>query len=244
MPGTTRRQILASTACALAIGNLSRAAARTYSGALPWEPFDGSPRAIERPGPWQFFTHDEAAAIEAIVDRLIPRDELSAGGKDAGCADFIDRQLRGPFGDSRQLYMRPPFANGMPEQGPQSPLVPAQRYRAGLAALDACCKQNFSGKNFVSLVPAEQDEILQRMEAGRVPDAESQQAFFELLLQNTMEGFFADPIYGGNRDMVAWKMIGFPGVRYDFRDHVEKHNVKYPLPPVGLMGRADWTLQR
>jgi len=111
---------------------------------------------MERPGPWQFFTHDEAAAIEAIVDRLIPRDELSAGGKDAGCADFIDRQLRGPFGDSRQLYMRAPFAKGMPEQGPQSSLVPAQRYRAGLAALDACCKQNFSGKNFVSLVPAEQ----------------------------------------------------------------------------------------
>ena len=132
MPGTTRRQLLASTACALAIGNLSRAVARTYSGALPWEPFDGSPRAMERPGPWQFFTHDEAAAIEAIVDRLIPRDELSAGGKDAGCADFIDRQLRGPFGDSRQLYMRPPFAKGMPEQGQQSSLVPAQRYRVGL----------------------------------------------------------------------------------------------------------------
>src|SRR5258708_22784228 len=80
MPGTTRRQLLASTACALAIGNLSRAVARTYSGALPWEPFDGSPRAMERPGPWQFFTHDEAAAIEAIVDRLIPRDERRAHG--------------------------------------------------------------------------------------------------------------------------------------------------------------------
>src|ERR1700704_1005175 len=244
MPGTTRRQLLASTACALAIGNLSRAVARTYSGALPWETFDGSPRAMERPGPWQFFTHDEAAAIEAIVDRLIPRDELSAGGKDAGCADFIDRQLRGPFGDSRQLYMRAPFTKGVIEQGRQSPVVPAQRYRTGLAALDAYCRQNFSGQNFVALAPAQQDDVLRRLEAGRVPAAEEQQAFFELVLQNTMECFFSDPSYGGNRDRVAWKRIGFPGVRYDFRDHVEKHNIKYPLPPVGLMGRADWTLQR
>lgn len=244
MPVTTRRQLLASTACLLAVEGLSRALARTYSGALPWEPFDGSPPAMERPGPSRFFTHDEARAIEAIVDRLIPRDELSVGGKDAGCADFIDRQLRGPFGDSRQLYMRPPFAKGAIEQGPQSPVVPTQRYRAGLAALDAYCKRNFSGQGFASLAPAEQDDVLRRLEAGRVPDAEEQQAFFELVLQNTMEGFFADPIYGGNRDMVAWKMIGFPGVRYDFRDHVEKHNVKYPLPPVGLMGRADWATLR
>src|SRR5258708_11855807 len=226
MPGPTRRRLWASTACALAIGNLSRAVARTYSGALPWEPFDGSPPGMERPGPWQFCTHDEAAAIEAIVDRLIPRDELSVGGKDAGCADFIDRQLRGPFGDSRQLYMRPPFAKGMPEQGPQSPLVSAQRYRAGLAALDACCKQNFSSKNFVSLVPAEQDEILPRMEVGRVPDAESQQPFFELLLQNTMDGFFADPIYAGNRDVVAWTLICFSALPYHFRVQLEQHNVE------------------
>ena len=37
--------------------------------------------------------------------------------------------------------------------------------------------------------------------------------FFEALLQITMEGFFADPIYGGNRNKVSWKMVGFPGRR-------------------------------
>jgi len=65
-------------------------------------------------------------------------------------------------------------------------------------------------------------------------------AFFGLVLQNTMEGFFADPVYGGNRDMVAWKMLGFPGARYDYRDHVERHGQRYPLPPVSIAGRPEW----
>jgi gluconate 2-dehydrogenase gamma chain len=58
-----------------------------------------------------------------------------------------------------------------------------------------------------------------------------------------MEGFFADPIYGGNRDMAGWKLVGFPGARYDYRDWVERHNEAYPLPPVSIMGRSDWTVK-
>ena len=60
--------------------------------------------------------------------------------------------------------------------------------------------------------------------------------FFELVLQNTMEGFFADPLYGGNKGMAGWKMIGFPGARYDYRDHIDKHNVPYPKGPVSIYG--------
>ena len=58
--------------------------------------------------------------------------------------------------------------------------------------------------------------------------------FFTILLQDTRCGFFADPIYGGNRDMAAWKMIGFPGARYDYRDWVERHNERYPHPPISI----------
>jgi gluconate 2-dehydrogenase gamma chain len=61
-----------------------------------------------------------------------------------------------------------------------------------------------------------------------------------LLLQNTLEGYFADPIYGGNRDLGAWRMIGFPGARYDFRPFVSRFGEAYRLPPVGLMGRSEW----
>ncbi len=63
---------------------------------------------------------------------------------------------------------------------------------------------------------------------------------FSAIYANTMEGYFADPIYGGNRDMAGWKLVGFPGTRYDYRDVIEKPNQAYALPPVGLQGRAAW----
>jgi gluconate 2-dehydrogenase gamma chain len=240
-PGITRRQLLASTALLAITGR--EAFGRTYTGgALPWEPSETQPPTPVRPGPWLYFTADEAAAVEAIVDRLIPADDSGPGGKQAGCAVFIDRQLAGSFGDSRRLYMRLPFANGTPSQGPQSPIVPKERYRTSLAALDTYCKTTFAGKSFAALDTAQQDQILDGLDKDTVKLTDgSGKAFFEAVLANAMEGFFADPIYGGNHDMAGWKLIGFPGARYDYRDHISKHNQPYPLPPVSIMGRSDWS---
>ena len=66
-------------------------------------------------------------------------------------------------------------------------------------------------------------------------------AFFEQILNNTREGFLSDPVYGGNRGMVGWQMIGFPGARYNYLDWVSRHNERFPLPPVSMTGRAEWT---
>jgi gluconate 2-dehydrogenase gamma chain len=99
-----------------------------------------------------------------------------------------------------------------------------------------------SGKAFAELSDADKDKLLTGLEKGDVKlDGADGQKFFAQLLKDTQEGFFADPIYGGNRDMVSWKMIGFPGARYNYLDWVEKHNQPYPLPPVSLAGRIDWT---
>jgi gluconate 2-dehydrogenase gamma chain len=150
---------------------------------------------------------------------------------------FIDRQLAGPYGDARALYMRPPFQDGTPEQGPQSPLTPAARYRQSLAALDQYCRKTYI-KPFTELTNEQKDEVITGLEKGPLRlEGASATAFFEQLLTNTKEGFFADPIYGGNRDMVAWKMIGFPGTRYDYRDWIDRHNERYPLPPVSIAGQ-------
>ena len=65
--------------------------------------------------------------------------------------------------------------------------------------------------------------------------------FFTMLLQNTKEGYFADPMYGGNKDMAAWKMIGFPGAHYDYKAWAGRHGERVPFAPVGLMGRPGWT---
>jgi gluconate 2-dehydrogenase gamma chain len=239
----SRRSLLTSTA-ALLVAHTTNGSARILSGGLPWDPGAATPPVQARPGPWMFFTSDEAALIEAAVDRLIPPDDRGPGGKDAGCAVFIDRQLAGPYGRAAGLYMKPPFVPGTAAQGYQSADAPAVRYRIGLEALAKYLKTTFSGKSFPELAPADQDKVLAGLESGSIVLKELKSAeFFALLLQNTREGFFADPIYGGNRDMTGWKLVGFPGARYDYRDWIERYNEVYPLPPVGIMGRADWSVK-
>jgi len=238
--GIRRRELMLTTATTLLFSTNS-VLAGVVQGSLPWEQNAGTPPTEVRPGPWTYFTAGEGAAVEALVDRLIPPDPQTPGGKDAGCAVFIDRQLAGPYGTAEGLYMRGPFADGTPQQGDQSPLSPAARYRQALAALDKYCRATYAGKPFAQIPDNEKDKFLSGLEKGQMHlEGTNGRAFFELLLQNTREGFFADPVYGGNRDMVGWKMIGYPGARYDYRDWVERHNERYPLPPVGISGRPEW----
>jgi len=239
----SRRFFLTSAAVFFFVGS-TLVRAHTLAGSLPWRAGTAVPPVPVRPGPWLFFTADEAATIEAAVDRLIPPDNRTPGGKDAGCAVFIDRQLAGPYGRAEGLYVSPPFMPGVATQGYQLPESPAARYRSGLKALADYIKSNFAGKSFRDLAASDQDRVLEGLDSGSITLKDVKgAAFFALLLANTQEGFFADPIYGGNRDMAGWKMIGFPGARYDYRDWVERHNEPYPLPPVGIMGRSDWTVK-
>src|SRR5271170_7171422 len=89
----SRRALLASTALLL----VTRAAsARTLAGGtgMPWRPFAGDPPQAATPGPWVFFTPEEGAAVEALVDRLIPPDpetQLPGEGRHR-------RAGRSPFG--------------------------------------------------------------------------------------------------------------------------------------------------
>jgi gluconate 2-dehydrogenase gamma chain len=215
------------------------AGARTFVGGsgLPWRPFAGDPPAPAKPGPWVFFRPEEGAAVEALVDRLIPPDPETPGGNDCGCAVFIDRQLAGAYGSAQGLYMSPPFLQATPEQGLQAPSTPAQLYRRMLAALDQYCRSTYAGRAFAQLPDAEKDRLIGGMENGSLQlQGTSATPFFETLLQDTRYGFFADPVYGGNRGMAAWKMIGFPGARYDYRDWVERHNERYPYPPISIAG--------
>ena len=239
-----RRDLLTGTALVLVGERLANA--EVISGKLPWRPDAGAPPDVVTPGPWKFFTNDEAAAVEALVDRIIPADPQTPGGKGAGCAVYLDRQLAGGYGHHEGLYHLPPFQDGMKQQGPQSEKGLADQYREWLAALDRYTQSQGgaqNGKHFAELSAERQDEILHGLESSTLKlEGTDGKKFFEQLLKDTLEGFFADPIYGGNRDMCAWKMIGFPGARYDYRDWVGRHNERYPLPPVSIAsGRPDWT---
>jgi len=183
-----------------------------------------------------FFTAEEWAFLNAAVARLIPADAQGPGALEAGVPEFIDRQMNTPYASGALWFMQGPFAtDAPPEMGWQSKLVPREIYRLGIAATEAWCKK-LQGSTFVAQDSATQDALLKRLEVGDADfDSVPPKIFFSFLLQNTKEGFFSDPIHGGNKGLVGWTMIGFPGARADFMDWVER-NEQYPFPAVSIRG--------
>lgn len=234
-----RRGFLVSIA--LLIGSVTVAKAKVIWGGMPWTgKASPAPTPVVADG-WKFFTAEEAALTEALSNRLIPADELSIGGKEAGCAVFIDAQLAGAYGKGSYLYLDGPLKQGLPQAGPQFKEGPAARWRAGLAAFDAAVKTK-GGKSFVDLAPDAQDAMIGQWESGTLPLSNvDAKLFFNLVLWNVREGFFADPIYGGNKDMAGWKMVGFPGAQYDFRDYIGKPGQKLDIKPVSFIRKPTKT---
>ena len=183
-----------------------------------------------------YFTPAERAFVEAAVARIIPADDLGPGAKEAGVAVFIDRQLAGPYGRAETWYMQGPWREGTDEQGYQLKLTPAQLYRAAIRDLDGVLKQK-QGKAFAELDAASQDKALEALDQDqlKLPNVPGR-TFFELLVQNTVEGFLADPMYGGNRNFIGWRLIGFPGPRYNYVAEVDQYGKKYDMPFVSIDG--------
>jgi gluconate 2-dehydrogenase gamma chain len=203
----------------------------------------GSGESARAPVAPRFFESGERSFVRAAIDRLIPKDALGAGAVDAGVDAFIDAQLASPFGQASGIYMRGPFRLGTTEQGYQLPFTPAQVYRLGIQRVDEHCGKQF-GKAFAQLEPDQQDTILHALEDGKIDLGEIPSAnFFNLLLGNTREGFLADPIYGGNRDFAGWKLIGYPGPRYNYTDDIEQYGKPYDAPFVSLGGEHPVTCQ-
>jgi gluconate 2-dehydrogenase gamma chain len=181
-------------------------------------------------GRWSFFSEREAAFVRAAVDRLLPADGFPSASE-AGVVDYIDRQLAGDFGRGTRLYMDGPHDRGTPQQGYQLPFVPARVYRAAIGGL----APHLGDRPFEQRTPQEQDDLLEQLERGDmmlgpIPSA----VFFETLLANTIEGYFADPAYGGNRDMAGWRMVGFPGAYAQFVQWVDRHGVRFERAPMSI----------
>jgi gluconate 2-dehydrogenase gamma chain len=216
-------------------------AADPSPAATPAEDAQAAARAPAARG-YTFFTPDEAAFVEAAIDRLIPADDLGPGARDADVAIFIDRQLAGTYGTGGKWYMRGPWGDSVREQGYQLPLTPQQLYRLCIAEVDRHVTARH-GSPLSQLPAAERDAVLRAMETGELAIAGvSIATFFEMLLGNTIEGFFSDPIYGGNRDKAGWRLVGFPGVAGSYLSRVGRYNEPYRVEPIGiadvLEGRA------
>jgi|SRR5450830_92195 len=202
-----------------------------------------TPAAVKvAPGPDyqpRFFNADEWTFIKAAVDRLIPADNEGPGALELNVHAFIDGQMESGFGHASNWYMQGPFkGDASPLFGYQASMPPRELYRAGIAALNDYCRKNFSGKIFAQLPPNDQEQLFKDMDGGKIQfETVSAQWFFTFLLQNTKEGYLSDPIHGGNKDMAAWKMIGFPGARADFLDFVGPSDKAYPYGPVSIGGK-------
>jgi gluconate 2-dehydrogenase gamma chain len=185
---------------------------------------------------YMFLTPDEAAFVEALVDHMIPADRHTPKGTDVGINIYIDRALAGGWGKGDRLYMQGPWAPGVPEQGYQLPLIPADLYRNGIAATNRHCVKTY-GKPFDQLSEAQREELLKNLDGGKVvfEGGLSSRVFFGVVYQTVMEGMFADPIYGGNKDKAGWKMVGFTGViQINHQNNVKYKNKKFPGEPLGI----------
>jgi gluconate 2-dehydrogenase gamma chain len=185
---------------------------------------------------YSFLNLEEAAFVEALVDHMVPADDLTPKGTDIGINVYIDRALTGAWGRGDRLYMQGPWKTGVPAQGYQLPLTPAQLYRAGIAATNAHCRKTY-GKPFDRLDEAQREEVLKGLSSAKI-EFESGlpvRVFWGTVYQTVMEGMFSDPIYGGNRDKVGWKLIGFPGVIEVNRENVAKYLDKpFPTNPLSI----------
>lgn len=167
-------------------------------------------------GQYAFFNDNDALAIAALTERIMPDAPGKPGAREAGVATYIDLALAGAYKDQQEFY------------------------RSGLAQLDAFCRTRYK-RGFAGLQPAQQDEVVEALAAGKAdgftwPTA---QAFFRTVHTHTLEGMFADPVYGGNRDFAGWRLIGFPGAQMQYTEADLKSDKAFTrLPITGLQAQA------
>ena len=240
--GVGRRRFLKSVGVAGAAGAIAPLAATMAEAQTPPAGHD-MPAMAAMPDmhaaasghAYRFFNEIEAKFIEAAVDTLIPHDEVGPGALEVGVADFLDDQLAGAYGQGARMYLEGPFAEGAATQGYQLPLTPAELYRVAIGDVNAYCAKTYK-KRFDQLGPEERKSVLEGLQDRKITLASVPAGtFFGTLLGNVMEGYFGDPMYGGNRNKAVWKMIGFPGAIGMYADVIAEYRGKpYKVDPKGI----------
>ncbi len=146
----------------------------------------------QAPRAWRFLTDAEARTVMAVGEQIIPADQ-DPGATYAGCTNFIDKQLVGPYRRFQSAY------------------------RTGIAGVQETSAAMFGGP-FEALAWDKQTEVLKALEAAKAPGTtwqnHSSAAFFEMIRDHVMQGFYGSPRHGGNRDYVSYRVIGidFPQI--------------------------------
>lgn len=187
-----------------------------------------------------YFDEHQWATVESAMARILPTDH-EPGAREANTVGFVDRYLSGigyiyakPDGSGFEELV------GLQADAWRQRVESLRdTYAEGIAELDRRSNERFD-ENFRHLTEDRQDEIFAEMETAATPmetereeeatagfeppsvaeapepgmqqvENEFEMEFFELLVLHTRQGFYCDPIYGGNTDRVGWDVIGFPG---------------------------------
>jgi gluconate 2-dehydrogenase gamma chain len=241
--GLTRRRLLVrASAAAATVGVGGALAACGENESIGQVATDTDATNLPAPPPTQqpincmvtsFFTQEEAETLDAIVARLIPGSEADPGAREACVPAFIDHKLASFESFATPTYFQPPFAKPvsgptgpqagarksilvdakeLPRYGFQGSSTPQDSYRKGLATVDKIAKKKY-GDRFSKLDEKTQTAFLADMEDGKVAGFKKSKDFFNLVLEDIYEGMFSDPVYGGNRDLAGWKLVGYPGAQ-------------------------------
>ncbi|MCA1716256.1 MAG: gluconate 2-dehydrogenase subunit 3 family protein [Actinobacteria bacterium] len=163
---------------------------------------------------FMFFFLDEADTVEALAARIIPGGEEDPGAREAGVVHYIDRALAGPYFGWQAAY------------------------REGVRTLNTYTAERY-GKKLFELEEEAQDAVVGALERGEIPGfGEGSEAgdFFTTVWAHTVEGMFSDPAYGGNRDAVGWKLIGFPGAQYGYSAEEMRYGKDLSEKPLMTLG--------
>lgn len=256
-PGLTRRRLLQSAGVAAASMGVGGALTACGEDEQQLQvATDTDARELAVPPPAQqpllcmvtaFFTRAEAETVEAIAARLIPGDENDPGAREACVPAYIDHKLASFESFATPTYFKAPFAKPVPQAtGPQpgarttilveakelprygfqGSSTPQDSYRKGLATLDRVSRKKY-GARFADLPGPTQTKLLADMEDGKVAGFKKSKAFFQMVLEDVYEGMFSDPLYGGNRDLAGWKLIGYPGAQRAYTEYELMHGPQH-----------------
>jgi gluconate 2-dehydrogenase gamma chain len=199
-------------------------------------PTAGAAQPAAAPAGYEWLRPGEQAFVEALVNHMCPADTTSPGGVDLGLNIFFDRSLAGAWGQGDRLYLQGPFVKGSANQGYQLGMTPAALFRAGTEGLAEYCQATYK-KPFDALTAENREQVLKGLQEGKIalPNGVPAKTYFAQVLQMFYEGMFADPIYGGNRDKLGWKMIGYPGVNTTNKLNIVRFkNKPYSPDPISI----------
>jgi gluconate 2-dehydrogenase gamma chain len=197
-------------------------------------------QAAVAPPPLRFFNDAQAATIIAMAERIFPKDAAGPGATDARVVNYIDGRLGGAWGLGVKTYRQGPYlAPADSGHGFQLAMTPRDIYKDALDAIDAYTARQY-GKSFDQLTAQQQDDTLHALEQGKVDTFTTVSAatFFAMFRQNVVEGLFADPLYGGNYNLIGWRWVGFPGNPMAYGDPyghlIDKFDTPYNVEPKPL----------